>query len=200
MALTKEHYLVIQTKKEDQAMLPHFKKLYVFNNALYHPDTKQKMFVFNCGHCIKGDCSTEHTGHRAKVLLPESSLCHFSGEVTSDNAIGRVVVCFSHFSFEDRMKYLTQGSFPQEVSLLKTKHKKAGTNATTEPKSEKSNIRICGKALNVDRTWVTLCIINPHNFFSTLKGFKNLKQIYAFFSLTSQASYPKMLRESFLNR
>jgi hypothetical protein len=159
MALTKEHYLVIQAKKEDEAMIPHFKKLYVFNNALYHPDTKQKMFVFNCGICIKGDCSTENTAHKAKVLLPESSLCHFNGEVTSDNVIGRVVVCFSHFSFEDRMKYLTQGSFPQEVFLLKTKHKKAGKKETTE--SERSNRRICGKALNVDSTWVTLSTHNP---------------------------------------
>ncbi len=153
MASTKEHYLVIQTRKEDQAMLPHFKKLHVFDDALYHPDTNKKMFVFNCGNCIKRDCNTPYSGHKAKVLLPESCLPQFNGDITAEKHIGRVVVCFSHFSFKDRMMYLTQGSFPEKALLVAAKLKKG-----TPSPAKKTKLRICREALKYDRTWVTLLI------------------------------------------
>lgn len=149
MASKKEHYLVTQKKKEDQAMLPYFEKMYIFQSALYHPDTQKKMFIFDSGLCIKRDCSTASSIHKAKVLVPRSTLTDFSCEINSED---RVVICFSHFSFQDRMTYLNQGMFPERISLLRTIRK------DSEPQPKK--IRVCTEALNKDTTWVTfLCYI-----------------------------------------
>ncbi len=151
MSTKKEHYLVAKKKKEDQAMLPHFEKLYTFKNSLYHPNTKQKLFIYNGGQCIKGDCYSEYTTHKVKVLTPKNILSGF--EITSKDTVESVVICFSHFSQEDRINYLTQGSFPKDVSLIRTT-KKSDSKSDVEPEPKKT--RICAEAINKDSSWVTL--------------------------------------------
>ncbi len=147
MSSKKEHYLVTKKKKEDQIMLPYFKSLYVYKNSLYNPVTLKKMFIFNCGQCIKGACSSENTTHKVKVLTPKNVLPDFDGDITSEDT---VVICFSHFKFEDQIEYLKQGTFQDKVSLLKTIRK---PKSDVEPQPKKT--RICAEAINKDKSWVT---------------------------------------------
>ena len=151
MSSKKEHYLVTKNKKEDQILLPYFKSLYVFKNTLYNQETLQKMFIFDCGQCVKGDCYSNYTSHKVKVLTPKNILSDLVGEITSEDTVGRIVICFSHFKLQDQITYLKQGSFPEEVSLLRTTRK---PKPDVEPKPKKT--RICAEAINKDSSWVTI--------------------------------------------
>jgi hypothetical protein len=148
---TKEHYLVAKKKKEDQAMLPFFERLFTFRNGLYHPKTMKKLFIYNKGKCVKSECSSEYTIHKAKVLIPKNILSLLN--ITDDDTAPRIVICFSHFSQEDRINFLIHGSFPKEVSLIRNV-KKSDSKSDVEPEPKKT--RICAEAINRDSSWVTL--------------------------------------------
>ena len=75
-------------RQNSAELFKHFEKLLCFEKALYHPSTKQKLFILDAGICLRGDCYVKQTFHRAKVLLPESSRQQF-GDSVSANLVGK---------------------------------------------------------------------------------------------------------------
>ena len=130
-------------RQNSAELFKHFAKLLCFQEALYHPSTKQKLFILDAGICLRGDCSVKQTIHRAKVLLPESSRYQF-GDKVSASLIGTKVVCFAHFEFYEQMHYILHGSFPSGTAMLQK------NKATT------LGPRVSMDAINNDVSWVRL--------------------------------------------
>ena len=85
------------TKKQQQ-LLAYFEKLLCFQHALYDPMTKKKLFIVNSGICLKKDCPTDKTLHKAKVLMPESCRDQLTDDASIAEQMAERVVCFAHFN------------------------------------------------------------------------------------------------------
>ncbi len=144
---TKRPRIEVQKRNEDAVLLEHFEKLLSYKNALYHPQTKQKLFVVNTGKCLKTDCIVARTLHKAKVLMPQSGLQDFRGDL-DPKCIGKATVCFSHFGFQAQTHYLVHGEFPVEAKMLQY-----GDNLLQNKKNVRYMVRF-SKAAAKDTAWV----------------------------------------------
>ena len=130
-----------QQEANHAELLEPFKKLLCFEEALYHPITKKKLFIFNAGICLKRDCAATKDLHKAKVLIPESSRGQLTQDVSKAEQMAEKVVCFAHFTINDQKKYLADGFFPPGTKMTKYLNSKP---------------RIHDSALNNDISWVRL--------------------------------------------
>jgi len=144
---TKRPRIEVQKRNDDAVLLEHFEKLLSYKNALYHPQTKQKLFVVNTGKCLKKDCIVARTLHKAKVLMPQSGLQDFRGDL-DPKCIGIATVCFSHYGFEAQKHYLVHGEFPTGAKMLQH-----GDNLLQNKKNVRNTVRF-SKAAARDSAWV----------------------------------------------
>ena len=178
-----------QQEANHAELLEHFKKLLCFQEALYDPITKKKLFIFNSGICLKRDCAATKDLQKAKVLIPESSHGQLTNKVSAAQQMAERVVCFAHFTIKDQKNYFIDGFFPP------------GTKMT---QYEKSKPRIHESALINDISWVRLIsstfakIYNAHqnvklNYNNTNRSFLTTTKLKrnTFF----QSKYPSLFPE-----
>jgi hypothetical protein len=101
-----------QKKKEINNLVS---KLIKHQKALYHPETRMKLFIYD-GICCKGECNTDKEERHLKVLLPAGSFGDFQDPIKLDR-VGKAVVCFQHFFFKHQKEYIINGQFPEEARL-----------------------------------------------------------------------------------
>ena len=149
-----------QKTERHPKLVESFQQLHSYRNALYHPETKQKLFIIDAGICLKRDCIVNLTKHKAKVLFTVNSNNHFAKAVPLDK-IGQKVICFSHFKFEDQMHYFLNGSLPSDASPLQQgqnakskKDKNEKESDASKRASKNGSVRILSAALNEDLAWV----------------------------------------------
>ena len=147
----------VEMRQHHAELNKHFKTLLCFRDALYHPVTKKKLLIVCVGTCLKSDCKPKATRHMVKVAMPESCRHQFRNFVVPSNLIGKRVVCFAHFTYDEQIQYLTTGSFPPNVTMIQyTKT------------SEKKGPRHSGGALKKDNSWVRQTFQN-NRYSSNLK-------------------------------
>jgi hypothetical protein len=103
--------------KQDAELEKYLKNLIRYEEALYDPDSRKKLFITD-GCCIKGECLYSTSKGKMKVLLPENLRSDFQREIPLQR-IGKIVVCLAHFFFVDQMFYVKNGFFPKSVRLMR---------------------------------------------------------------------------------
>ena len=117
--MVRQHYMTALLQKQEKEIKNLVSRLVKHKNALYHPETKKKLFIQN-GICSKSECNIDKEHKILKVLLPLQSRKDFRQEIALDR-IGKAVVCFTHFFFQHQKYYLINGVFPEGVRLLRGK-------------------------------------------------------------------------------
>ena len=142
-------------QKHDSELDKIFVTLIQSKNALYHPETKKKLFIVD-GCCVKGECNFSGSFGVKKVLLPESAISDFREEIPIEK-IGQLVVCFSHFFFAHQKHYLVNGSFPEEVRLLRVGENNWPDGKPIPPPRpfKKDGFKISSHAWKKDNDWVS---------------------------------------------
>ena len=149
--------LEVQTRENHAELFKHFEKLLCYREALYHPDTKQKLFIVNAGICLNRNCQWDKNHHMVKVAMPRSSREQFRQSIPFE-FIGKRVVCFIHYPFNLQIHYLTTGSFPADAKMLQN----VPTSKTTGPEHAPG-------ALNKDNSWVSRIYFYNNRYSSNLK-------------------------------
>jgi hypothetical protein len=155
--------MAAKLKKKREELLA---DLIQFENAFYHPDTRQKLMIQD-GCCAKIECKHHKSFGVKKVLLPLNCMSQSREEIPLER-IGKIVVCFLHFCHEDQKEYFNTGSFREDVlltgpggnSAALLKEKKA-----PEQKGKKG-FRLSDKARNKDNDWVCNFIFYSQKHFS----------------------------------
>ena len=111
------HRAEVEMRQHHAELFKHFERLLCYREALYNPDTKQKLFIVCAGKCLKSDCKSTATRHMVKVPMPRSSRHQFRDSIPLD-FIGKRVVCFAHYNYDLQIQYLTTGSFPTDAKMI----------------------------------------------------------------------------------
>ena len=152
-----EAWKTLEQQENHAELSKHFEKLLCYREALYHPDSKQKLFIVNAGFCLQRNCQRNSNLQMVKVALPGSSKDQFVEPIPSE-LIGKRVVCFKHYPFDVQMQYLATGSFPADAKMVQ-KSKTIKSTATTKTKKTTKATKPIGiqrafGAFNNDDSWV----------------------------------------------
>jgi hypothetical protein len=156
--------VVLQEQQEEINNL--FSNLIKHEKALYHPETRKKLFIYN-GVCSKRDCNMDTEEKVLKVLLPAGSFGDFL-DLCQFDRVGKAIVCFDHFFYKHQVQYLINGEWPDQVRLMqkgenihnyKTKQIPAPKPRKTKTGKDVLGFRLLKASLK-DNAWVC----NFHKF------------------------------------
>jgi hypothetical protein len=146
-------------KDQDAKLEKYLKKLIKYENALYDSVSKKPLFILD-GCCIKAECKFFGSLGIKKVLLPDSLRSGFRTKIPLER-IGKIVVCFCHFFFEDQIFYLKNGYFQAGVQLMRKGENNHESSKTIH--ANPANIKTSAHACYNDNDWKSHAELLPKN-------------------------------------
>ena len=153
--------MTYSTKRAQEAELDKYlKKLIIYENALYDSVSQKPLFILD-GCCIKAECKYLGSFGIKKVLLPDSLRSEFRTKIPFQR-IGKIVVCFCHFFFEDQIFYLKNGFFQADIRLMR-KGENIQKNSSKTIQANSANFKTSLNACITDNDWKSHADLLPEN-------------------------------------
>jgi hypothetical protein len=153
--------MTYSTKRAQEAELDKYlNKLIIYENALYDSVSQKPLFILD-GCCIKAECKYSGSFGIKKVLLPDSLRSGFRTKIPLER-IGKIVVCFCHFFFEDQIFYLKNGYFQADIRLMRkgeNHHKNSSKTIQANLADFKTSLNAC----TTDNDWNSHADLLPKN-------------------------------------